>query len=194
MSGEGERMVKVVPVTAERWGELERLFGPYGASYGCWCMYWRLTAQGYEEGRKERGAANRAGLKGLVDGGAVPGLLAYVDGEPAGWVSLGPREAFPRFASHWALRPVDEEPVWSIVCFFVGRAVRGRGLQRVLIGAAVDHARAQGARIVEAYPTDPGEGRGANVFTGLADAFREAGFVEVARRKGDRPVMRLVVE
>jgi GNAT superfamily N-acetyltransferase len=188
MTGEGERMVEVVQVTAERWGDLEALFGPHGASGGCWCMYWRRTAGEYKAGK---GEGNRAALQELVAAGAEPGLLAYVDGQPAGWVSLGPREQFPRFQRSRNLKPVDDEPVWSVVCFFVGKGFRRMGLQGTLLRAAVDYARAHGARIVEGYPVEPAGTSSDNYeWTGFVEVFREAGFEEVARRTERRPVMR----
>lgn len=181
-------VVEIHPVTAERWGDLEALFGPRGASGGCWCMYWRRTAGEYKAGK---GEGNRAALQQLVAAGAEPGLLAYVDGQPAGWVSLGPREQFPRFQRSRNLKPVDDEPVWSVVCFFVGKGFRRMGLQGTLLRAAVDYARAHGARIVEGYPVEPAGTSSDNYeWTGFVEVFREAGFEEVARRTERRPVMR----
>lgn len=185
-----EKAVEVHPVTPARWADLEALFGPRGAVGGCWCMYWRLRAKDYEAGL---GDENRAALHALVAAGREPGLLAYVAGQPAGWCSLGPRETFPRFARSRTLQPIDDRPVWSIVCFFVDRRFRRRGLMGALLQAAVAYAREHGARIVEGYPIDPGEQRYAEVYswTGYLDAFRAAGFVEVARRSEKRPIMRL---
>jgi len=176
------------PLVAERWPDLERLFGPRGACGGCWCMYWRLPRREYEA---IRGEGARVALKGLVESGAAPGILAYADGAPIGWCSLGPRETYPVLESSRILKRVDEQPVWSIVCFFVARVWRRKGVTVRLLQAAVDYAREHGAKIIEGYPVEPKDLRpDAFVYTGIASAFRKAGFVEVARRSDTRPIMR----
>jgi len=175
------------PLTPERWPDLVRLFGPRGCA-GCWCMWWRLSRDQFAAGR---GAGNRRGLRAYVKGGRVPGLLAYQGGEPVGWVALEPRTAYPRLARSRILAPVDEEPVWSITCFYVAREQRGRGLSRALIEAAVRHARSRGGKVVEAYPVElrakvPDD----RVYHGAASTFLGLGFREVARRSRSRPIVR----
>lgn len=180
---------RIEPLTAERWPDLVELFGPRGASGGCWCMWWR---QSNAEFRLGKGDGNRAALEGLVRAGNVPGLLAYDGDRPIGWCSLGPREEFSRLARSRILKPIDDTPVWSVVCFYVHRDYRGRGVTVALLEAAKAHARDRGASILEAYPTDAG-GRHlvpAFAYTGLASTFVKAGFVEVARRSPTRPIMR----
>lgn len=179
----------VHPVTSGRWKDLAALFGARGACGGCWCMWWRLTRSEFE---KRKGAGNRRALKKLVDEGAVPGLIAYHRGEPVAWCSVGPRAAYGALGRSRVLAPVDDLPVWSIVCFFVARPFRRRGLSFDLVRAAVAHAKDRGGAIVEGYPVEPKKGITADVFayTGLAATFRKAGFVEVARRSETRPVMR----
>ena len=153
-------------------------------------MYWRKPRAEWDKGTKE---INRAEIKAIVDSGRIPGLLAYVDGVPAGWVSVAPRSEFPTLNRSRVLFPVDDQPVWSIVCFFVHRKFRRAGLMRPLIDAAVDYARSKGAEIVEAYPTEPGRKVASmNIYLGVASTFLEAGFVEVARRSPNHPVMRKV--
>ena len=177
------------PVTPARWPDLVRLFGPRGACAGCWCMWSRLSAAEFERGKGER---NRRALKRLVDAGGPVGLLAYMDGEPAGWCAVAPREQYARLARSRVLAPVDERPAWSVPCFFVGRAHRGRGVGRALLAAAVAFARGRGAARVEGYPLDPRGKRIADVWAwfGLASTFEAAGFREVARRSPTRPIMR----
>jgi GNAT superfamily N-acetyltransferase len=137
------------------------------------------------------GAENRRAMKTLVDKGNVPGLIGYEDGVPVAWVSLGPREDYPKLRRSPVMKPVDDRPVWSIVCFFVDRSVRGKGLAERMLRAAVDHARAHGARLVEAYPVDTQERKPPDeMFFGAKSMYDRAGFREVARRRPTRPVVR----
>ena len=180
------------PVTPERWPDLKTLFGEQGAYAGCWCMWWRLSrAEFGRQSREER----KQSLKGIVDSGQIPGILAYADGEPVGWCSVGPRETYPSLERSRTLKRVDDQSVWAIVCFFVAAPFRGKGLMTALLQAAVDYARQNGARIVEGYPVEPGEASLPPVssFTGVVSAFRTAGFVEVQRRSAHQPIMRYVI-
>lgn len=176
------------PLTPARWPHLLKVFGERGACAGCWCMWPRLTRGQFQAAD---GALRKRAFRRVVGRGPPPGLLAYVGGEPAAWCALGPREAFARIESSRTLAPVDEQPVWSVVCFFIARRFRRRGLSVRLLREAIGYARKQGASILEGYPMDPG-GRTADAFvwTGLASAFRRAGFAEVARRARTRPMMR----
>lgn len=180
------------PLTPDRWSDFETLFGKRGACGGCWCMYWRLKHADFEA---HKGEANRQHMHALVESGEVPGILAYAGDQPAGWCSLGPRETFPRLARSRILKPVDDQPVWSVVCFFIARPFRRQGLSLKLLSAAVDHAQINGARILEGYPVEPKKGDAPDVFlsTGLASVFREAGFFEVLRHSETRPIMRQVI-
>ena len=183
----------VHPLTPERWADLEALFGERGAVAGCWCMWWRLTRAEWSE---RAGEGNRRALRAIAEEGRVPGLLAYLDGRPVGWCSVAPRAEFPALDRSPVLRRVDATAVWSIVCFYIDRRARRRGVMDLLIRAAAEHAARNGARVVEAYPVDPvGPGKlgTGSAFTGFAAAFRRAGFVEVERRSPARPIMRLEV-
>lgn len=183
---------KIVPVTPGRWNDLEALFGVKGACAGCWCMWWRLPRS---EFAKRRGAGTKRALKKLVTDGDPPGLLAYHGGEPVGWCAVAPREEYPVLERSRVLKRVDEKLVWSVVCFFVARSHRRRGLTVRLLEAAVAYAAKKGARIVEGYPVEPRSGKTADVFayTGLASAYRKARFKEVLRRSETRPIMRRVI-
>ena len=175
------------PVTPDRWDDLVDLFGPNGAYSGCWCMWNRQTNAQFDA---HHGDDNRESLHSLVEE-RPPGLLAYADGVPVGWVSLGPYGDFSRLARSPVAKPVDDTPVWAITCFVVRRGWRGKGVASALLDAAVDYASARGATTVEAYPLDPdGKADNAAAWMGLASMFHEAGFTEIARRKPTRPVMR----
>ena len=180
------------PPTKDRWQDLVELFGRPGASIvrGCWCMYYRKSGQsGIGPGQQ-----NRRALKSLVDEGHVPGLIGYEDGSPVGWISLSPREDYVKLRRSPIMKPVDDKPVWSIVCFFVDKGARGRGVSEALLWGAIDYARSQGATLLEAYPIDKKERSHPDfMFFGAKSMYDRAGFKEVARRKEARPVMRRAI-
>ena len=185
----GRATAEFHPLTPDRWRDLVRLFGARGACGGCWCMWPRLPRAEFRAG-----AGNKRAFRRAVAAGDPPGVLAYVDGEPAGWCAVGPRAIYRRLETSRILQPVDERPVWSVVCFFVARTFRRRGLSVKLLDAAARFAASRGARIVEGYPTDAkAKAADAFVWTGLAAAFERAGFTEVARRSPTRPIMRRAV-
>jgi GNAT superfamily N-acetyltransferase len=172
------------PVTPDRW-TFENLF-----ERARWMLVmWRLK-------RLSSSAGRTAALKKLIATGQVPGLLAYAEGEPVGWCSVAPRHNFPALERSRILKPVDDQPVWSVVCFFVARPFRRKGVTHQLLTAAIEYARDKGAKIIEGYPVEPKTGSVPDVFvfTGLASAFRKAGFVQVARRSETRPIMRYTIQ
>jgi GNAT superfamily N-acetyltransferase len=177
------------PVTTDEWDDLQALFTEPGVQNGCWCMWWRITRS---EFHKQYGEANRQALEEIIESGRVPGILAYLDDRPVGWCSVAPREEFPVLDRSPTLKRVDDEPVWSIVCFFVSRRHRRGGMTQALIEAAMRYAKENGARIIEAYPLipenikDPRPQR----FTGVISTFEKIGFKEVVRRSKIRPIVR----
>ncbi|GAP12375.1 acetyltransferase (GNAT) family [Longilinea arvoryzae] len=177
----------IQPLTPERWEDFTTLFGSHGAVGGCWCMYFRRDGAW----KDRNGDQNREQMHGLVQGGTVTGLLAYAGEQPVGWVSLAPRSDYAALARSRVLAPVDEQPVWSIVCFFIARKWRRKGVMRALLRGAVDYAAAHGAQIVEAYPMDhEGKVDDLSSYMGLLKPFLAEGFVEVARRSENHPVVR----
>jgi GNAT superfamily N-acetyltransferase len=179
------------PLTTRNWADLERLFGPRGACAGCWCMWWRLERAKWG---KQQGEKNRRAFQKIVATGGPTGVLAYLGREPVGWCAVAPRENYSRLARSRVLRPVDDQPVWSLTCFFVRKEHRRSGLTRQLLHAAVQYAVKHGAKIIEGYPQDPrrGEMPDAFAYTGFVSVFQEAAFEEVARRSATRPIMRLM--
>jgi GNAT superfamily N-acetyltransferase len=182
----------VKPVTETNWNDFEELFGAKGACGGCWCMWWRLKRSEFD---RQKGERNRESMKAIVKSGEVPGIIIYLEGKPAGWCSLGPRENFSVLERSRILKKVDEQPVWSIVCFFIPKQYRRRGISLQLIKAAMEYAVEQGAKVIEAYPHEPAKGGMPDVFAnaGILSAFMKAGFKEVARRSGKRPIVRYYV-
>jgi GNAT superfamily N-acetyltransferase len=188
-NGQQPDTVMVCQLSQERWPDLEKLFGPNGAVAGCWCMWFRQTAAEFDA---RHGEENRQSLKAIVDAGQVPGLLAYVDGQPVGWCAVAPRSEFGRVQRSRILHAPGNEAAWAVVCFFIERRHRRAGIGAALLRAAVDYAVARGARTVEGYPIDARDGHvsSGSAFTGLASMFLAAGFEEVARHSPGRPIMR----
>ena len=177
------------PLTRDRWSEFETLFGKSGAYGGCWCMWWRLKRREFES---QQGAGNRRAMKEIVDSGRVPGILVYDGAQPVAWCSVAPREDFPTLDRSPVLKRLDDTRVWSLVCLFVEKSRRGRGMTRDVISAAVAYAAGRGAGMVEAYPTRPRSGRlpPFSAFMGTPSVFEEAGFVECSRPSQSKVVMR----
>jgi GNAT superfamily N-acetyltransferase len=152
-------------------------------------MWWRRTTK---EFAACKGEENQSALRALVDAGREPGVLAYAGGEPVGWCAVAPRSEYIRLARSRSLKPVDDQPVWSITCFFVARPFRRRGVTRALINAACGFAQTRGAEIIEAYPVISDDTGYPAVFayTGLLSAFLAVGFVEVSRPSARRAVVR----
>jgi len=186
------------PLTPDRWSDLEAIFNAKGCSVarGCWCMYYRLSgARGPLPPGTTPAQANRSALKALVDAGRPPGLVGYQGRIPVGWVSLGPREDYAKLKRSPVMKAVDDQPVWSIVCFVVPPQHRNQGVARALLKGAIQYAKEQGAVLLEAYPVDkPARSNDEFMWFGAKSMYDAAGFEEVARRKPHRPVVRLRVD
>jgi GNAT superfamily N-acetyltransferase len=187
----------ILPATPQRWPDLEALFGPRGACAGCWCVYWRLAPSDY---RQMDSAARKSTLQRLTGNDPAPGLIAYASGQPAAWVSIGPRHDYPALEASRLLKRVDDIPVWSVVCFFVARPFRKQGLMTPLLRSAMQYAIQHGAQVIEAYPTDmQSEKRRGHRLTGpsgcigIASVFRSLGFVPVAQVSDTQLMMRFWV-
>jgi ribosomal protein S18 acetylase RimI-like enzyme len=184
----------VLPVTSDRWPDLEAVFAARGcsAARGCWCMaYCRSGAQEPSPAGMRRAEINRADLKALVDAGKSPGLIAYHGKVPVGWVSIAPRDEFAKLRRSPVMKPVDDKPVWSVICFVVPSAYRGQGVAHALLRGAIVYARKHGATLIEAYPVDKaGRSSDEAMWFGAKSMYDRAGFKEVARRKPTRPVVR----
>ena len=185
----------ILPLTPERFADVAMLFGEGGDPKWCWCVYFRFRGRDWTN---STAAENRAALEDLSERPLSPGLLAYEGDRPVGWVSLGPREDYERLAYSKVLAPVDDTPVWSIVCFAVSRRARGTGVAAQLLAGAISFARDHGATNLEAYPVDTAGGRvtAANAYHGTLGMFERAGFEVVERRQWNstspvRPIVRL---
>ena len=180
--------LEIVGATADRWADLVDLFerrGPRGAwprTSACYCMFWRLQPSDCEAAFRRRSLENRSGgpnktaMKRIVERSGVPGLLAYRDALPVGWVSVSPRSELVRLEHSPQLRPEDggdDERTWSVACFYVERASWRTGVGTALLAAAVERAVAHGARTVEGYPV---KAPSVDPYTGYDTMFDRAGF------------------
>jgi GNAT superfamily N-acetyltransferase len=194
--------LEIVPLTPARVRDLAGLFGQGGDPKWCWCAYFRVRGRDWTN---STAAENREVLETAVADTATdsraPGLVAYAGSDAVGWTSVGPRSDYERLAYSKVLAPVDDMPVWSVVCFVVGRRARGRGVATALLDAAITYARGHGAMALEAYPVEVPEGTrltSANVYHGTLSMFERAGFAVVARRQANaaspvRPIVRLTL-
>lgn len=196
--------VAAVPANEASWEDLVAIFGAADYPSRCRCQrfkvltwIWRDSTQG------QRTAALRAQTAcGHPDAAATSGLVAYVDEEPAGWVAVEPRTAYPKLRTSrvpWSGRgeDKDDDNVWAVTCFVVRKGYRGRGLTYHLAEATIDFARDRGARALEAYPmiTEPGkEITWGELHVGARQVFADAGFEEVSRPTLRRVVMRIDFE
>ena len=188
----------VLPVTPERWPDLETLFNAKGCSVarGCWCMFYRRSgSRGPLPPGATHAQANRSELKALVDAASnPPGLLGYHGKVPVGWVSLGPRDDYAKLERSPVMKPVDDQSVWSIVCFVVPAQYRNQGVARALLGGAIAYAKKRGVTLLEAYPVDKlNRSNDDCMWFGAKSMYDNAGFTEVARRKPQRPIVRIKV-
>ncbi len=181
-------MLTYHPVTPERLLDLRRFSEQHGKFRYCSCMRWRLASGDYQRSTKESRIAT---LDCLVACDTPVGILAYLDGEPIGWCSIAPRETYAALERFRALPRLDNQPVWSVACFFMDRHSRRRSVTLGLLRAAVAYARAQGAQIVEGYPVEPG----ARLYTymGAPSTFLRAGFHDVTPPGQLRQVMRYII-
>ena len=187
------RSLTIRPLTKARWPDLVSLFERPGLSVarGCYCMYYRRSGRHERPPGMTYSESNKRALKALVNRGVVPGLLGYNDKRPVGWVSLGPREEYAKLRRSSVMKPVDDKPVWSIICFVVDPEARDRGVAEAMLKGAMAWAHKQGVRLLEAYPCDkPVRAHDDSMWFGAKSMYDRAGFVEVARRKPMRPVVR----
>jgi len=180
------------PVTSDVWPDFEALFEEPGIQDGCWCMYWRIRRA---DCQRQYGEDNKQAFKAIVESGQVPGILAYLNGRPIGWCAIAPRAATPTLDRSHTLKRIDDQPVWSITCFFVSKPYRRQGMTERLIEAAIAYARKRGAQIVEAYPllNEITRALPYERYMGIQSTFERAGFKEVSRRTERRPMMRYII-
>ena len=173
------------PVTSDRLSDLKHFSIEHGKFSYCSCMRWRMTSSEFRNSSKsERIEA----LNNEVRSGKAAGILAYHDDRPIGWCSIAPRSSYAALERYRALPPIDNKPVWSIVCFFIESQYRRQGMTLGLLNAAVEYAASEGAAIVEGYPVEPTAP--SYTYMGSRNTFLRAGFTNVTPLGQKRGVMR----
>ncbi|MDB5530470.1 MAG: GCN5-related N-acetyltransferase [Devosia sp.] len=170
------------PVTKANHQDFETLFGMPSAPKYCWCMAYRATP---EEVKESKSSDRRRHMFGRIKDDVPVGLVGYVEGQPVAWVSIAPRDTYHRLH----VPTTDTLNVWSLVCMYARREVRGQGVAHQLIKAAIAQAKKHKADVVEAYPVD--RASPSYRFGGFVPAFEKAGFHEVGMSGTRRHVMRL---
>jgi GNAT superfamily N-acetyltransferase len=191
--------IVIRPATTDRFDDVQHALTGGGDGRSCQCQWWTLTNAQWQA---ESADSRRELLRDETAQTPPPGLVAYVDGEPVGWVRVGPRTTQPRLARtrHFtatSTEPWDDDSVWAVSCFVVRKEHRGTGLMAALLDAAIGAARAGGARVIEGYPFVPeasARRRSSNeLFHGVMSVFVDAGFSEVGRPRPDLAVVSLAV-
>jgi GNAT superfamily N-acetyltransferase len=189
--------IRFEPLSAALWPAFEVLFGPSGACYGCWCTYFRLPPKLRQAFSKDE---KRAAMRERVEAGPPPGMLALRQDRAIGWMQIGPRADVPQWNNPGrSSSPLDDGSaedcsVWAVSCFFFASKERGKGLSHLMLSAGIEHARANGARFLEASPMDKAkQSKSIGLFVGSTSVFQKAGFATMMTRKEGRPLMRLVL-
>ena len=195
--------VAIVPADEAGWDDLQAVFGKRGDPFRCQCQRYKMQPgeSWASVGREELAFRLRAQTdSGHPGSGATSGLVAYLDGEPAGWCAVEPRTAYPRLLLRtrvpWEGRAEDktDDSVWAVTCFVTRTGFRRRGISGALARAAVGFARERGARALEGYPMIASPGKDALMVehhVGSRSIFAAAGFAEVGRPTLRRVVMRI---
>jgi GNAT superfamily N-acetyltransferase len=170
-------------VDSSNWSDFVKLFESKGGPSYCWCMAWRPLPG---DRNQATNADRKKAMNKLVEAKTPIGILAYEGERPVGWCSIAPRETY-RPLNGDTYEGVQDSEVWSLVCFYVPRELRGAGLGKQLLDAAVKTARKHGAKVVEAYPVDPDST--SYRFMGFVPNFARAGFTETKRAGMRRHVM-----
>ncbi|PTL71241.1 GNAT family N-acetyltransferase [Rathayibacter caricis DSM 15933] len=174
--------------TEREWADVRTAFGPRaGKPDSCWCQRFRHHDH----------ATNEDALQAELRDSPVPiGVLAYVDDQPVGWTRVVPRHTLPGITGNAALtRVLEEDPAaWWVTCVNLRREARGRGVGTALLRVAIDHARVNGASVLDGHPVDvtmsATRPSPSALFTGTVSMFTAAGFREIGRTYPSRPVMR----
>lgn len=182
------------PLTRRNWNKFEQLFGNKGACGNCWCMYYRLGKADFQEGKFEDG--NKSAMKEIVWQDNPAGILGFFEDQAIAWCAFAPREDFIRLEKSRVHKRIDDQPVWSIPCFFIDKEFRRHGVSVALLKGVINYAREHGIQIIEAYPTIPTQAKLPDSFAwiGLYKSFERAGFEIADRTSKNRPMVRYYLD
>ena len=190
--------MRIVPAGQTRWEDIQAVFGTRGPAHRCQCQRYKLKPR---EAFAKFGVEEREfRLRAQTDCEPTTGLVAYRDGEPVGWCAVEPRTAYEGLLRNnrvpWEGRDEDKADagVWAVTCLLTRAGFRRSGISYALVRAAVDHARAGGARALEGYPMVTKDVIVEELHVGTEGAFAAAGFTAVSRPTKRRIVMRIDFE
>lgn len=186
-------LLRFEPLNKKNWGQFEQLFGSRGACGNCWCMYYRKSKAEFLEGKSDDG--NKNSMKELVWAGKPTGFLGFYEEQAIAWCAFAPREDFLKLSKSRVHKPIDQQKVWSVPCFFIDKNFRRNGVSVALLQGLINHARSCGIDIIEAYPTIPTQEKLPDSFAwiGLYKSFERAGFEIVDRKSKNRPMVRYYI-
>ncbi|PJJ63882.1 GNAT family N-acetyltransferase [Compostimonas suwonensis] len=196
MQGAGE--VRALAVDEVPWSDVEQVFGTRGDASRCWCQWFKMPASGWDAATSD---TCRNDFRRQVDTlRPSPGVIAYLGDEPVGWCAVEPRTGYPRLLQSTVVKSSpereDDSTVWAVTCFVVRVGFRKRGIGGELLARAVEHARDNGARLVEGYPVDTAArtaASSAELYHGTLSLFEKAGFTITSRPTKTRAVVTLAL-
>jgi GNAT superfamily N-acetyltransferase len=197
MSPDKAATIHVRSLEPDDWPNVETLFGDNGACGGCWCMWWRVP-RGGKLWEQNKGEPNRRALRELIKSGSVHAGIAFEESTPVGWCCFGPRDDFPRLDRTRAFSISNESGTWAVVCFFIHRDYRRRGVAGLLLEHALVEARSAGAARIQAAPAPDRWQKGKGIppafaYTGTESLYRTAGFEKISPPEQSRPVYELPI-
>ena len=190
--------ISVRPATEVPWDDVRTVFGTRGDPSRCWCQWFKVTNAEWES--TEPAQFERMLCDQVSAATVSPGLIAYADGEPAGWAAVEARPGYRRLTTMMVAaaspEPQGDPAVWAVTCFVVRVGYRKRGVSAALLAGAMEFARSHGARLLEGYPVDVAEKKtsSADLFHGALSTFLSAGFEVVARPSDGRAVVQLALQ
>ncbi|WP_410649656.1 GNAT family N-acetyltransferase [Amycolatopsis sp. cmx-4-54] len=175
---------QIHPATAGRFGDVATILNPNGNDRACWCLAYRTNPADYSRLRGDERAEH---VRGLCAADPAPGVLAYDGTTPVGWCGVGPRAQLHRMTRSRTMPPIDDVPVWTVICFVVRSGHRRKGVAHALLDGAVSYARSHGAPVIEGHPRRSRINSSA-AHVGTIGLFAAAGFalVDETKARSDR--------
>ena len=186
--------VTIHPVTPANLTDWLRFFDHDGFAgnpdwASCYCLEHHVPSTPDEPERAWR--ESRSIMVERLERGTTFGYLAYVDGQPAGWVNASLRADYDRYRD---IDPDGPEPstVIGVSCFVVAPPYRRHGVAASLLDRVIADAPARGAAWIEAYPHQQPDDTDAGHFRGPRGMYEARGFEPAAHGERDAVVRRSV--